>query len=122
MGHKDTHPTLWFIGISQGFEFAQKEELEFTALRNRERRGRQRMLTERRRRGAREASRLPEDRRRRAVVAGGEGKSPERRHARNQRRNEVWPRARAGEGFLKTDYGRAGQSTVPVWCTPNSTQ
>jgi hypothetical protein len=27
-----------------------------------------------------------------------------------------------GKGFLKIEYGRTGQSTVPVWCTPDSAQ
>jgi hypothetical protein len=32
------------------------------------------------------------------------------------------PRAREGKDFLKTEYGRTGQSTVSVRCTPDSAQ
>jgi hypothetical protein len=50
-------------------------------------------------------------------------KSPDReqRLGREEQKG-AWPRARAGKDFLKTEYGRTGQSTVPVRCTPNSAQ
>jgi hypothetical protein len=50
-------------------------------------------------------------------------KSPRTERTRERRREKyVWPRARARERFFKTDYGHTRQSTVPVWCTPNSAQ
>jgi hypothetical protein len=51
-------------------------------------------------------------------VAGGKESLEEQSAQPAQRGNEAWPRARAGKDFLKTDYGRTGQSTVPVRCTP----
>jgi hypothetical protein len=56
-----------------------------------------------------------EDRRRGAGVTGNEEKTPEeQRQCQSIEENEAWPRARAGEGFLKTVYGRTGQHTVAV--------
>jgi hypothetical protein len=60
--------------------------------------------------------RREEGRRRGGEIARGAERMPE------LRRKEASPRARAGEGFLKTVYGRTGQSTVPVPCTPDSAQ
>jgi hypothetical protein len=61
-----------------------------------------------------------EDRRR-----GGE--SPHTQRERNQRTEKRRESLGLGLGlgqkaFLKTHHGRTGQSTVPVWCTPDSAQ
>jgi hypothetical protein len=55
---------------------------------------------------------------------GGRSPAEERETPERQRETEgvSLPRARAGKGFLKTEYGRTGQSTVPVRCTPDSAQ
>jgi hypothetical protein len=64
-----------------------------------------------------------EDRRRGAAIAGGEKETlEEQRQCQSRGVNEAWPRARVGEAFLKTDYERTRQSTVPVRCTPDSAQ
>jgi hypothetical protein len=55
-------------------------------------------------------------------VAEAQGVSPETERGSGQRGNRAWPRARVGKRFLKTDYGRTGQSTVPVRCTPDRAQ
>jgi hypothetical protein len=73
-----------------------------------------------------------QDRRR---IAAGEGRSSARveiageggdrlnpRAEVGQGRKWAWPRAWAEKNFLKTEYGRTGQSTVPVRCTPDSAQ
>jgi hypothetical protein len=66
---------------------------------------------------------------RRSTVVAGEGESPARVETpetlrRRGERQRKWslPRARAGKDFLKTEYGRTGQSTVPVRCTPDNAQ
>jgi hypothetical protein len=51
-----------------------------------------------------------------------EGVARDRESRGSGQRKNTQPRARAGKGFLKTVYGRTGQSTVPVWCTPDSAQ
>jgi hypothetical protein len=48
--------------------------------------------------------------------------SGNRQRGKEELRKCSLPRARAGKGFLKTEYGRTGQSTVPVRCTPDSAQ
>jgi hypothetical protein len=62
-------------------------------------------------------------------IAAEEGRSPAREETAKDRErqwpergNRAWSRARAGKDFLKTEYGRTGQSTVPVRCTPDSLQ
>jgi hypothetical protein len=62
-------------------------------------------------------------------IAAREGRSPAREETARDRerqwpesRKRAWPRARARKSFLKTGYGRTGQSTVPVRCTPDSAQ
>ena len=52
---------------------------------------------------------------------GGDRQRP-RERGREQRSGECRPRAREEKGFLKTGYGRTGQSTVHVRCTPDSAQ
>jgi hypothetical protein len=64
---------------------------------------------------------------RRSTVVAGEGRSPagERESPERQREsagNEPLARSQAGGLFFKTRYGRTGQSTVPVRCTPDSAQ
>jgi hypothetical protein len=56
------------------------------------------------------------------VVAGEGVIARDRERGREQSRETAWPRAREGKEFLKTEYGRTGQSTVPVRCTPDSAQ
>jgi hypothetical protein len=41
---------------------------------------------------------------------------------RTERKGVASGSARARGRFLKTRYGRTGQSTVPVRCTPDSAQ
>jgi hypothetical protein len=55
---------------------------------------------------------------------GGRSPAEERETPERQREAEgvSLPRARAGKGFLKTEYGRTGQCTVHVRCTPDSAQ
>jgi hypothetical protein len=49
--------------------------------------------------------------------------SPERERNRAQQGEKTEPGLGSGrEKFLKTEYGRTGQSTVPVRCTPDSAQ
>ena len=59
-------------------------------------------------------------------VVAGEGRTPAmgREPPERQRGAEgvSLPRARAGKGFLKTEYGRTGQCTVLVRCTSDSAQ
>jgi hypothetical protein len=63
---------------------------------------------------------------RRSTVVAGERTSPARERESPERQREAtdretaWPRAREGKEFLKTEYGRTGQSTVPIRCTPDS--
>jgi hypothetical protein len=58
----------------------------------------------------------------RGLAGEGEGIAREAERSQRQRRSG-WPRARAEEKFFKkTEYGRTGQSTVPVRCTPDSAQ
>jgi hypothetical protein len=91
------------------------------------------MEREREKRCMGEAGLFTRGRRRQALgrrrIAAGEGRSPAREEtARDRERqwpergNRAWPRARAGKDFLKTEYGRTGQYTVPVRCTPDSAQ
>jgi hypothetical protein len=59
----------------------------------------------------------------RREIAGDGEKSPEPEGRGRETENRgARPRARGGKDFLKTGYGRTGQSTVPVRCTPDSTQ
>jgi hypothetical protein len=59
-------------------------------------------------------------------VVAGEGRSPARESKSPKSREEPENResvasssAQAGGRFFKTRYGRTGQSTVPVRCTPD---
>jgi hypothetical protein len=59
----------------------------------------------------------------RREIAGDGEKSPEPEGRGRETENRgARPRARGGKDFLKTGYGRTGQSTVPVRCTPDSAQ
>jgi hypothetical protein len=67
-----------------------------------------------------------QDRRRFAAGEGRSpakgGKSPETESRRGQGRKLSQASGSGREGFLKTEYGRTGQSTVPVRCTPDNAQ
>jgi hypothetical protein len=92
-----------------------------TSVREETERGRDREVSPERRAGLSTGS--PEDRRRGGEVAG-EGGDRQRQRAEAENREEELPclgRER-GKVFLKTGYGRTGQSTVPVWCTPDNAQ
>jgi hypothetical protein len=52
------------------------------------------------------------------VAGGGEGDARETERSRGS----VSAPGSGEERFLKTEYGRTGQSTVPVRCTPDSAQ
>jgi hypothetical protein len=79
--------------------------------------------------GKERCPRKPEHRWRRwPPVVAGEGMSPagsgnrQRERARWWEKSEPLARMRAGGLFFKMRYGRTGQSTVPVRCTPDSAQ
>jgi hypothetical protein len=55
-------------------------------------------------------------------VAGDGGKAPETERGCSRGEEMSLGSARAEKSFLKTEYGRTGQSTVPVRCTPDSAQ
>ena len=58
----------------------------------------------------------------REITGEGFG-SPERVESQRVEREKVSLWLGLGlEAFFKTHYGRTGQSTVPVWCTPDNTQ
>jgi hypothetical protein len=66
---------------------------------------------------------------RRRTVDAGEGRSPvrgsnsaENREQRAQREKRASGSVSGWRPFFKTRYGRTGQSTVPVRCTPDSAQ
>jgi hypothetical protein len=56
-----------------------------------------------------------------AARRGGEERQEQRADG-ELRPERAQARSRAREGFLKTSYGSTEQSTVPVWCTPDSAQ
>jgi hypothetical protein len=69
--------------------------------------------------------RSPEHDRRRWTQGGRRrrGEDRQRQRAKADREEEPPGHGRErGKVFLKTGYGRTGQSTVPVRCTPDSAQ
>jgi hypothetical protein len=117
--------TTWFHWNSQGFESCAKGgKGDFTGGMSSERRGGGRETRihtrEARAQGSPEHGRRT-DHRRGGEVAGEGWRTPETERERQRtERSGCRPRAREGKVFLKTGYGRTGQSTVPVRCTPDS--
>jgi hypothetical protein len=121
--HRGTHFTTWFHWNSQGFEICTrggKKSLCTTEQRGRKTEGEKELLTER----SEEQAQTQEIAGARwSPVRGGRRRGSEnRQRGREKLRKSALPRARAGKGFLKTGYGRTGQSTVSVRCTPDSAQ
>jgi hypothetical protein len=56
------------------------------------------------------------------VSRGGKGRQRAGAESRKGKGGKLLARARVGKSFLKTSYGRTGQSIVPIRCTPNNTQ
>jgi hypothetical protein len=74
-----------------------------------------------------ESTRSPKGRRRQGTpvreIAGDGEESPETERKRALAGSKTEPLAWSGwRPFFKTRYGRTGQSTVPVRCTPDSAQ
>jgi hypothetical protein len=58
----------------------------------------------------------------REIVADEGGDHPERREPENREKEVASGSGSGWRLFFKTHYGRPGQSTVPIWCTPDSAQ
>jgi hypothetical protein len=120
--HRGTHCTTRIHWNSQDLNLSTKGGNGLTELNRGKREEKTRLLTER----GQESS---TGRGRRRAVDAGEGwslaglRSPETEREAGQRGEEMSLGSGSGrEGFLKTEYGRTGQSTVSVRCTPDSAQ
>jgi hypothetical protein len=56
------------------------------------------------------------------IVTGEQRESPERDKSQTAKRSVASGSVSGWRPFFKTCYGRTGQSTVHVWCTPDSAQ
>jgi hypothetical protein len=113
--------SLGFTGLEE-FHKRWNRVLTVTQTESRERdRGREVLLTEEGRRGARGRRSTVGDGGRRwwEIAGGGEGVARETEKTAGEM--SLWL-GLGLEAFFKTRYGRTGQSTVPVRCTPDSAQ
>ena len=119
-------PPIGFTGIDRNSKRFGNASKGGELLRTQRERETGEKLTEREGRTSPSRKRSPERGRRRRtpveIAGGGVGVARSRERAVRQR--AVVPLARfcGLEAFLKTRYGRTGQSTVPVRCTPDSAQ
>jgi hypothetical protein len=119
-------PQLGFTRIHNFWKRCERGGEKVLNVTNREQRGSEReqgLLTGE----GHESTRSPEGRRRQGTqvrkIAGVGEESPETERKEALAESKTKPLARSGwRRFFKTRYGRTGQSTVPVRCTPDSAQ